>query len=176
MRAGTVVVLAGLAVGLLVLFVVRRPRESPPPPSTGRPTSVFEGVELADWDPDGTRWRITADEGFGREGEATGQLRGVRAEFVRRGKTTRLTAARADVERGEALTLGGGVEITWDGYEAAVDEATYRRGSGTIRAPGPVSVHGPGVRVEGRGLEVDVEGKVARVLEKVHAVVGRGGP
>lgn len=164
--------LAGLAVGGLALSLLWRPEKPTAPAPADAPTSVFEGVELADWDPDGTRWRITAEEGFGREGEATGELRGVRAEFTRGGRAIRLTAGRADVERGETVTLAGGVEITWDGYTAVVDDATYRRGSGTVRSPGPVAVRGPAVTVDGQGLEVDVEGKVAHVLSRVHAVIG----
>ncbi len=133
---------------------------------------MFEGLEITGRDPDGTRWFLSADEGEAREAEVTGQLRGVRARFERGGRRTHLQAGAARVERGDEIHLEDGVRMSWsEGFRIDVEDATYRRGAGVIVSGAPVAFAAPGFRVEGRGVWVDVEGRVVRVEESVRAVM-----
>lgn len=177
MRAKVVLAAMGLLAAIPLLALTRRPPAPDPAPASSDqgPTWTIEGLHLADWDPDGTHWRLTADRGYGEEAGTTGELQGVKVAFERKGQIVKLRAENAEFDGGDELQLGGGVEITWDGYAASVDRAVYQRGSGEIRSADPVTLQGPGLRVEGRGVEVDVEGRVARILSKVQAVMSGDG-
>lgn len=166
--------LRGLA--CVILLGGCRGSTEPAPPSQEGPTSVFEQVEVVGEDPDGTRWRLTAERGAGREADVTGTLEGVVAVLERRGRTLSLTAGAADAAGEGALRLWGGVEVRSGGYRARVERATYRRGEGRVVSEDPVEVDGPGLSVRGRGLEVDVEGRSVRVLDGVRAVLQREEP
>ncbi|MEW6486572.1 MAG: LPS export ABC transporter periplasmic protein LptC [Thermodesulfobacteriota bacterium] len=141
-----------------------------------RPTSVFEGVELVHQEEGGDWWRLTAAEGAGWEGEGTGSLREVRGEIRRGGHALRLEAGGADIDGRDVVRLSGGVEVAWDAYRAHLDRAEYRPGQGRVTSDDAVSLEGAGLRVRGRGLEVDVEKRTARVREGVEASVGGGTP
>jgi LPS export ABC transporter protein LptC len=158
------------AVALYLSWPPREPVSGGSSPRAGAPTSVFRGVELVDQDADGTTWRLSADEGVAREAEITGRLRGVNGRFERRGRRLELKAGEAEVEQGEEVRLSGGVEMSWQGYGARLERATYHRGQGLITSSDPVEITGPGLVVTGTGVELDVEGRVAKVLTDVHAV------
>lgn len=147
-----------------------------PGAGSARPTSVFEGVELVHQEKGGDWWRLTAAEGAGWEGEGTGTLREVRGEIRRAGRALRLEAGGADIDGMDVVRLSGGVEVAWDAYRAHLERAEYRRGQGRVTSDDPVSLEGGGLRVRGRGLEVDVEKRTARVREGVEASVGGGTP
>lgn len=124
---------------------------------------------------DGTAWRFRAREGRAWEREGTGWLRGVEAVMERRGDSVRLDAGSAGMERRDVLTFSGGVAISWAGYRAEAERATYEGARGRILSDAPVRLEGPGLEVTGRGLEVDVDGRRLRVLEGVHTVFREGG-
>ncbi|MBI5446056.1 MAG: LPS export ABC transporter periplasmic protein LptC [Deltaproteobacteria bacterium] len=164
--------LAGLAWWALRPESSRRPAG---PPQAGRqPTSVARGIELVDVDPDGTRWRITARKGSGWEQEGTGSLTGIEALFDKKGQAVRVKAGSAAMESGTLLTLSQGVEVSWDGYRAALDRAAYHRGQGRISSDSPVLLDGPGMTVRGKGVDVDVETRKARIRSEVRAVIQGG--
>lgn len=119
---------------------------------------------------------MSAREGSAREAEGSASLSGVKVEFEKGGKKIRMEAGEADVRASHEVRLFGGVEIFWSEYVARMDQATYYRGEGLIRSPDPVSLRGPGLELTGRGVEVDVEGRVARVNQDVRAVVRGGVP
>jgi len=87
-----------------------------------------------------------------------------------------MDAAEAFIQEASEIRLFGGVEIVWGEYEARVDRAVYRRSEGSITSDAPVDLVGPGLSVQGRGVEVDVEGRVAKIMSEVRAVVGGGSP
>lgn len=133
--------------------------------------SVFRGVELVDQDADGTFWRLTAAEGTARESEVTGTLKDVHVEFRKNGPGVRMSAGAAQVDRGDEVRLSEGVELSWDGHDAKVRRAVYLRGEGVIRSEDPVAFTGPWLSVNGSGVELDVEGRVARIRSGVRAVI-----
>ena len=168
---------AAVAVGLgAALLVVRQPPGGPEPETAPRPPSSFEGVELTGQDPDGSQWRLVADRGSAREGEASGELFGVRARFQKGGAVVDVEAGRARVAGGRTVDLDRGVRIGWEGYRARVGSALYDRDAGTVSSPDPVHLEGPGLRVRGVGIRVDVAGRRARVGGPVEARVGGSGP
>lgn len=163
------------ALALALALGACRGDDPPPAPRPAEaPTSVFERVELVDQDPDGTRWRLEADRGHGREIDATGVLEGVRAELIKDGRTVGLIAGAAELGGGVELRLSRGVEIAWDGYRVRVDTATYHRGAARVSSPDAVELTGPGLWAQGRGVEVDVERRNVRVAGGVKAVLQRG--
>ncbi len=168
---------AAVAAGLGAAFLMARHRPGGPVPEPARrPPSSFEGVELTGRDPDGSEWKLVADRGSAREGEASGELLGVRAEFRKGGRVVDVEAGRARVAEGRTIDLDRGVRIGWEGYEARVGSARYDRGAGTVISPDPVELEGPGLRVRGVGIRVDVAGRRARVGGPVKALVGGSGP
>ena len=155
-----------------VYWSVRKASPVSPAPKQEQLSAVFKGVELVDQDPDGTSWRLAAREGAVREGDLSGWLRDVKVELESSGKTVRLGAAEAQIEEGKEIRLSGGVEISWGEYKAQVERATYYRGDGRIFSPGVVTLTGPGLSVRGRGVEVDVHARAAKINQDVSAVVG----
>jgi LPS export ABC transporter protein LptC len=147
---------------------------SAPPSADSEPGSEFRGVELVDTDPDGTRWRLRAEEGVAWETEGRGELKGVKADFQRAGRALSAEAGRGEMQTRDVVRFLDGVTVRWQGYQVRLDDASYRRGDGKIVSDGPVTLTGPGLSVKGKGLEVDVEGKRAKILSGVSAVVGGG--
>ncbi|MBE0618122.1 MAG: LPS export ABC transporter periplasmic protein LptC [Proteobacteria bacterium] len=67
------------------------------------------------------------------------------------------------------IRLSDGVEVAWGEYRALVDRAEYRRRQGRVTSDAAVILEGPALEVRGTGLEVDVEGRVARIGADVRA-------
>jgi len=172
---GRLLLVAGLlaaAAGAWWLIGGRKPPTQARPAAGEAPTSQFRGVELVDTDADGTRWRVSAEEGAGWEADGTGELKGIQATFEKKGKSIRLSAARGRIEARDEVRLTGGVSLYSENYEVSLDEAVYHRGEGRVVSDGPVTLRGPGLVARGVGLEVDVGSRRARVRAKVSAVLG----
>jgi lipopolysaccharide assembly outer membrane protein LptD (OstA) len=71
----------------------------------------------------------------------------------------------------ETIALSGDVEVRWDQYAVRTERATYHRGEGLVKSDAAVALEGPGLRVSGKGFEVDVDAQRARVLDRVTATV-----
>jgi len=80
----------------------------------------------------------------------------------------RLTLEGRELQR---VTLKGNVSVQLDDMEMQTDEATYDTTRDLITAPGIVTMHGRALRVQGRGMEVDVGPQHVRLLEDVHTTV-----
>ena len=169
-----------LALAVVAGYALLRLRpDSPGSPSArppAEPPSVLRGVKLMDEDVDGTRWTLTASSGKGWEGEGTGKLDDVTAVFEKGGRKFELHAASGEASRGEEVSVAGGVKLSWSDFVATTDRATYFRGKGLVRSEAAVSLAGRGLKVEGVGFEVDVEGRQFRVLSNVRATVGGSKP
>ena len=84
------------------------------------------------------------------------------------GAEGRLTLEDRELQR---VTLKGNVTVRLDDMELQTDEATYDKTRDLITAPGIVTMHGRALRVQGRGMEVDVGPQHVRLLEDVHTTV-----
>ena len=140
------------------------------------PTSRFTGVDLVTQDPDGTRWRLQAEQGEGWEGVGTGKLQWVRGSLERGSASVRLEAGRAEVDEMDAVRLSGGVILRWDGYTARVPQAEYRRRDGRVTSGEAVELEGSTVSVQGTGLDLDVERRMARIQTGVTARIAGASP
>lgn len=135
-------------------------------------TSHFEGVELVGEDADGTLWKLHAEEGWGREGERTGTLRGVRATLHQGEQDLLLEAAQATVDEGRAFHLSQGVELRWGEFLVQVEQASYLLTRGVVVSDQPTQFTGPGLRLSGVGIEVEVATRVVRIAAQVRARLG----
>lgn len=84
------------------------------------------------------------------------------------GAEGRLTLDGRELQR---ITLKGNVAVQLDDMELQTDEATYDKTRDLITAPGIVTMQGRALRVQGRGMEVDVGPQHVRLLEDVHTTV-----
>ena len=84
------------------------------------------------------------------------------------GAEGRLTLDGRELQR---VTLKGNVAVQLDDMELQTDEATYDKTRDLITAPGIVTMKGRALRVQGRGMEVDVGPQHIRLLEDVHTTV-----
>lgn len=171
--ATAVWLLASVLCATPVHALSRRPAEAPPvaaePPAA---TSHFEGVELVGEDADGTLWKLHAEEGWGREGERTGTLRGVRATLHQGEQDLLLEAAQATVDEGRAFHLSQGVELRWGEFLVQVEQASYLLTRGVVVSDQPTQFTGPGLRLSGVGIEVEVATRVVRIAAQVRARLG----
>ncbi|HSH71031.1 MAG TPA: LPS export ABC transporter periplasmic protein LptC [Deferrisomatales bacterium] len=151
----------------------RRPPEPPSGPVEAEvATSRFEGVELVGEDADGTVWKLRAEVGWGREGERTGTLRGVQATLRKGDRDILLSAERAVVEEGRAFHFSDGVRISWGDYEVQLERAAYQMTQGMVTTDSPVEFTGPGLRISGVGVQVEVARRVVHIRARVRAVLG----
>ena len=86
------------------------------------------------------------------------------------GAEGRLTLEDRELQR---VTLKGNVTVRLDDMELQTDEATYDKTRDLITAPGIVTMHGRALRVQGRGMEVDVGPQHVRLLDDVHTTIRR---
>ncbi len=173
MKAGWVA--AALVVGAVAGWVLLQRPAAPPPEPAREPRTVSEGegIEVVGQEPGGRVWRLRADRARGVEEEASGELMGVTAEIRDPGQDpVRIESGRARVEGGRTVTFAGGVVIRWAGHEVRGASARYERDRGRVVSPGRVVWRGPGLRVEGKGLIVELEPRVARLSGGVRAWVG----
>ncbi|MFB3883906.1 MAG: LPS export ABC transporter periplasmic protein LptC [Thermodesulfobacteriota bacterium] len=63
--------------------------------------------------------------------------------------------------------LGNVVLASSDGYQLKTHSISYHHSDRKVTSPDPVEIEGEQIRVEGKGMWVDMEGKVFRVLSQV---------
>jgi len=141
--------------------------------AAGEPTSVFEDVTISGQDSDGTVWRVFAREGSAWERESTGKLVDVAAELEKGGRLVSLKSGSAEADQGEVFRFYDRVEFTWGDYRGKVEEASYLQGKGIVKSEQPAALEGPGLKLSGEKVEIDVDGKIARLWGNVHAVFGK---
>ncbi len=144
----------------------RGPSEGPAPAAP----SEFEDVRMTAREPDGAVWELAARSGTAREAQGSARLRQVRGTVRKGDQTVRFVAGAARVREGTAIVLEEGVRIGMDGYEVRITGARYEKG-GFIVSEDPVEARGPGLRLTGRGVRVDVDRRVALIGGPVRATV-----
>ncbi len=164
-RRGT---LAALAVWLAL--GCGEPEGGAPGAAAPAAPSEFEGVRMTAREPEGAVWELRARSGSAREAEGFARLRQVRGTIRKGERTVRFAAGAATVREGAKILLEEGVRLGVDGYEVRTSRARYEKG-GSIVSEDPVEAWGPGLRLTGRGVRVDVDRRVARIGGPVRAVV-----
>lgn len=124
-----------------------------------------------------TKWEITAKDAqyFERSKEVVVRepymkffLEDGEREVRVRGAEGRLSLDGRELR---TLTLRGAVVVQLDDLELETEEATYDRATDLITAPDMVRLHGRGLDVHARGLELRVGPQQVRLLDDVHTVV-----
>jgi LPS export ABC transporter protein LptC len=67
----------------------------------------------------------------------------------------------------EKMQLGGGIEVSYQGYTLKSEEAIYLPSKQQIVLPGRAVVIGDGVQLEGSSMELQLEEKTMRLLRNV---------
>jgi LPS export ABC transporter protein LptC len=67
----------------------------------------------------------------------------------------------------EKMQLGGGIEVSYQGYTLKSEEAIYLPSKQQIVLPGRAVVVGDGLQLEGSGMELQLEEKTMRLLRNV---------
>lgn len=78
---------------------------------------------------------------------------------------------RLDGHELEHVDLEGDIQIQFGDYSMRTDSARYDRAADTIVAPGPVSVTGRELDVQGERFELDLDTQRMRLRDKVQVVV-----
>ncbi len=164
-RGGILAVLA-----VWVVLGCGGPERGAPDDAAPAAPSEFEGVRMTAREPDGAVWELAARSGSAREAQGSARLRQVRGTIRKGEQTVRFVAGTATIRKGTEIALEEGVRIGMDGYEVHTSGARYEKG-GFIVSTDPVEARGPGLRLTGRGVRVDVDRKVARIGGPVRAVV-----
>ena len=163
----------GGAMAALAVWVVLGcggPERGAPDDAATPAPSEFEGVRMTAREPDGAVWELVARSGSAREAQGSARLRQVRGTLRKGEQTVRFVAGTANIRQRTEILLEEGVRIGMDGYEVRVSGARYEKG-GFIVSTDPVEAWGPGLRLTGRGVRVDVDRRTARIGGPVRAVV-----
>ncbi len=175
-------ILLGLLLVAIAVFWFSKPKRSKvavtesgilPPGADAR----VEGVTLFQSGPRGDL-RLTADDAeWSRETE-TFRLTDVKIHILR--TTTNGEPVGADItgERGDASTNGREFDLegkvvatTFDGYRLETSDVRYDHATRQILTDAAVSLTGPGLKVSGRGAQVDYENQRVEIRGRVRAHV-----
>lgn len=139
-----------------------------------------EGVQLKDihFTQDGGRsgmkWILDAAKVHLSGDQKTVSFKDFRLRVEPRGRPwIRLKGKQGAYSRdtGEIRLSGDLVGVTQDGYRIFTDQVLIHERRKRIETDGPVRILGPFFSVEGRGLFVDLEAEIVRVLSDVTTIV-----
>jgi LPS export ABC transporter protein LptC len=99
--------------------------------------------------------------------------------FSKEGRTFTISGNQGKVyQDSKNMELLGDVVLTSsDGYRLKTHSISYHHSDKKVTTPDPVEIEGEQIRVEGKGMWVDMEGKIFKVLSQVktHWKGGRKG-
>jgi LPS export ABC transporter protein LptC len=149
------VILAGGAWGLF------RRQTPPPPPKTATPAQPrMEGLSLTEIHEGDKTWVLEAKKADFHPDQTTISITGVRVEFFGPGEDIRVKAeAGLFNTKTRVLTLKGQVEMRRGDLLVQTSEATFLPAERALLAPEEVVITEPGLKVEGKGLRVELAAK-----------------
>lgn len=119
-------------------------------------------------------WEIRAELAEYSEETQEARVLGIHARwYPENGRRVEIRSASGllrlspDLREVQQFSLRGDVFLAAGEYELRVKAAEYNREAHRLLAPGEVDMVGPGLTVEGRGLEVDVDRATLRVGGRV---------
>lgn len=134
----------------------------PPPPKPAAPAQPprMEGLSLTEIHEGDKTWVLEAKKADFHPEQDTVSISGVRVEFFGPGEDIRVKAdAGLFNTKTRVLTLNGQVEIKRGDLLVTTSEATYLPADRVLLAPEHVVITEPGLKVEGRGLRVELAAK-----------------
>ena len=155
--AGLVVLLSLSAWGLSEL---NRPAPPPPkPPPTAAP-SRMEVLSLTEIQEGDKRWVLEAQHADFNKDQVQVSLSGVKVEFFGPGEHVKVKADEGQFHtKTRVLTLKGQVEMERGDLQIKTNLATYEPGSRVLSAPEDVVLTEPTLRIQGKGLRVELADK-----------------
>ncbi len=154
-------------------------RPSPPPPKPAQPaqTPKMEGLSLTEIQDGDRRWVLEAKKADFHKDMATVGISGVRVEFFEPGEHIMVKADEGLFNtKTRALTLKGHVEMKRGDLLIETNLASYVPAERVLLAPEDVVLTEPRLRVEGKGLRVElVQKKLVLAEHKLTEVKLRAG-
>jgi LPS export ABC transporter protein LptC len=150
--------LAGLAYWGLSEF--RRPAPPPPTPPPAAAPSRMETLSLTEIQEGDRRWVLEAQKADFHKDQLEVSLSGVKVEFFGPGEHVKVKADEGLFHtKTRFLTLKGHVEMERGELHIKTNLATYEPGSRVLLAPEDVILTEPTLRVQGKGLRVELAEK-----------------
>ena len=137
-----------------------RPPPPPPKPATPAQPPRMEGLSLTEIHEGDKTWVLEAKKADFHPDQTTISISGVRVEFFGPGEDIRVKAdAGLFNTKTRVLTLKGQVEMKRGDLLVQTSEATYIPAERALLAPEEVVITEPGLKVEGKGLRVELAAK-----------------
>ena len=153
---GVMVILGVVAWGLWG----RRPPPPPPKPVAAVQSPRMEGLSLTEIHEGDKTWVLEAKKADFHPEQDTVSISGVRVEFFGPGEDIRVKAdAGLFNTKTRVLTLTGQVEMKRGELMIGTSEATFLPAERVLVAPEHVVITEAGLKVEGRGLRVELAAK-----------------
>ena len=148
-----------LGVGAWGLWGHRPPPPPPKPAATAQPPRM-EGLSLTEIHEGDKTWVLEAKKADFHPEHDTVSISGVRVEFFGPGEDIRVKADTGLFNtKTRVLTLKGQVEMRRSDLLVTTSEATFLPAERVLLAPEHVVITEPGLKVEGRGLRVELAAK-----------------
>jgi LPS export ABC transporter protein LptC len=156
--------LAGLALLLGVsawsLSELNRPAPPPPTPPPTEAPARMETLSLTEIVEGDKRWVLEAKKADFDKNQLEVSISGVKVEFFGPGEHVKVKADEGQFHtKTRVLTLKGQVEIERGDLQVKTSLATYEPGSRVLLAPEDVVLSEPTLRIQGKGLRVDLAEK-----------------
>jgi LPS export ABC transporter protein LptC len=155
-------VLAGLVLLAVGAWGLLRHQPPPPPPraATQAQPPRMEGLSLTEIHEGDKTWVLEAKQADFHPDQTTVSITGVRVEFFGPGEDIRVKAeAGLFNTKTRVLTLKGQVEMQRGELLVKTSLATYIPAERALLAPEEVVITEPGLKVEGKGLRVELAAK-----------------
>ena len=134
-----------------------RPAPPAPKPSATAQLPRMEGLSLTEIHEGDKTWVLEAKKADFHPDQDTVSISGVRVEFFGPGEDIRVKADTGQFNtKTRVLTLKGQVEMKRSDLLVTTSEATYVPAERALIAPEHVVITEPGLKVEGRGLRVEL--------------------
>ncbi len=162
-RRWIVAVLVVLGLVVLVVWAARRPPPPPPPqPSpSAESQATMESLALTEIQAGERRWILAAEKAEFLKERNEIRISGVEVDFIEP-KEDRI---RVKCQEGlintktRVLTLKGQVELGYRDLQIRTSQVTYQPAERLLLAPEEVTLEGPRLRVQGKGLRVELADK-----------------
>ena len=156
--------LAGLAVLVVLsawgLSELNRPAPPPPPPPPAAAPSRMETLSLTEIVDGDKRWVLEAQKADFNKEQLIVSLNGIKVEFFGPGEHVKVKADEGLFHtKTRVLTLKGQVEMERGELRITTDLATYEPADRVLLAPDNVTLSEPTLRIQGKGLRVNVAEK-----------------
>ena len=137
-----------------------RPPPPPPKPATPAQPPRMEGLALTEIQEGEKRWVLEAKKADFHPDQDTVSISGVRVEFFGPGEDIRVKADEGLFNtKTRVLTLTGHVEMKRGDLLVQTSVATYLPEERALLAPENVVIMEPGLKVEGKGMRVELATK-----------------